>query len=196
VSAYLIYFDLETGGVEPHHPVIQIAAIAVDHAGAEVASFEAKVAFDESAADAEALRLNHYTAEAWASAKPPARVVEDFANWLRPYCSVSLISKRTGRPYTVARLAGYNAVAFDFPRLKAMFGDRFLPCEYLVRDVLQRVLFYFDDSPQAKRPENFKLSTVCAFFGISIDGAHDALVDVRLTAKLHQAVRAREGQAA
>jgi DNA polymerase III epsilon subunit-like protein len=196
VSGYLIYFDLETGGVEPQHPVIQVAAIAVDGTGAEVAAFNARVAFDESAADPEALRLNHYSKDAWTGAKSPARVAEDFASWLRPFSSVSLVSKRTGRPYSVARLAGYNAVAFDFPRLKAMFGERFMPCEYLVRDVLQRVLFYFDDNPTVKRPENFKLSTVCEYFGIAVDGAHDALVDVRLTAQLHRALVAREVEAA
>lgn len=180
---YVVYFDLETGGVELSHPVIQLAAAAFD-GDAEVSAFETKIAFDESSCDPKALEINHYDPAAWKDAPSPAQAVGRFAGWLRPYSSVRLISKRTERPYNVARLSGYNAVSFDLPRLKALFGTQFFPCEYLVRDVLQRALFYFDERPELPKPENFKLSTVCAYFGIAVDGAHDALVDVRLSAKL------------
>lgn len=188
---FTVYFDLETGGVEPTHPVIQLAAIAVDPTGLETAAFDTKIAFDESTCDPEALRINHYDPAAWRDAAPPAEAIARFAGWLRPFSSVALVSKRTGRPYNVARLAGYNAVSFDLPRLRAMFGRQFFPCEYLVRDVLQRALFWFDEHPDAPKPDNFKLSTVCAYFGIEVDGAHDALVDVRLSAKLSRVLRER-----
>lgn len=52
MSTYTIYFDTETGGVQPTHPTIQFAAIAVDNdTMEEVADFECKIAFDEASAD-------------------------------------------------------------------------------------------------------------------------------------------------
>lgn len=186
---FVVYFDLETGGVEPRHPTIQLAAIAVASDGSEAGAFECKIAFNPADADPEALRINHYDAAAWVGALSPQVAAAKFASWLRPFQSVELISKRTGRPYSVARLAGYNALTFDLPRLKAMFGASFFPCEYLVRDVLQRALFYFDESPGTPKPENFKLSTVAAYFGIEAEGAHNALDDARTSAALYARLR-------
>lgn len=182
----IVYFDLETGGIEPHRPTIQLAAVAMDGA-IEVASFEQNIAFNEADADPTALALNHYSAQDWIGSVSPAITAARFAAWLRPFQRITLTSKRTGQPYTVARLAGYNALTFDLPRLKAMFGASFFPCEYLVRDVLQRALFYFDEH-EGPKPENFKLATVCAMFGIDTDGAHGALADARMCARLHRVI--------
>ena len=179
----LVHFDLETGGVEPKHPTIQLAAVAMDGA-IELGAFEQKIAFKESAADPTALALNHYTPQAWVDAKSPGVTASRFAAWLRPYTTIKKTSK-AGNQYSVARLAGYNAAAFDAPRLREMFGSQFLPAEYPVRDVLQRAVFYFDEHPTVAPPTNFKLATVCAFFDIAIDGAHDALADARMCAALH-----------
>lgn len=180
-----VYFDLETGGLTDAHPDIQLAAIAINGEGVEVGSFEAKLKFDESAADPEALKLNHYDKALWdAEAIAPAEAIRRFVKFIDPHKCVEMISKRTGAPYNVARLAGYNALTFDLPRLKRLFGTQFFPCSYHVRDVLQRTMWYFDEHEGGEKPENMKLSTVCAFFGIEVDGAHDALADVRMSAKL------------
>ena len=184
----IVYFDLETGGVEPHHPTIQLAAIAVD-GGIEISAFEQKIRFNEADCDPAALAINHYTAEAWKESIPRLAVVTNFAAWLRPYCAVEKKSK-AGKPYQVARGAGYNAVSFDWPRLRALFGTQFLPVDYLVRDVLQRVLFYADENGEA--PDNFKLSTVAAWLGLDVSGAHDALFDVRLCWRVHQEIVGKE----
>lgn len=183
----VVYFDLETGGVEQKHPTIQLGAVAVED-GREVGAFVQHIAFNEADADPEALKMNHYTAEAWKGAVNEQKTAALFAAWLNPYSTVELVSKRTGRTYKVARLAGYNAVSFDLPRLKAMFGTAFFPCEYLVRDVLQRALFYFDETGDT-RPENFKLTTVAAHFGIEVNGSHDALADARICARMHRAIQ-------
>jgi DNA polymerase III epsilon subunit-like protein len=103
---------------------------------------------------------------------------------LKPFATIRKKSK-AGNDYSVARLAGYNAAAFDAPRLRTLFGAQFLPAEYPVRDVLQRAVFYFDDRPAVTPPVNMKLTTMCAFFGIAVDGAHDALADARMCAELH-----------
>lgn len=184
-----IYFDLETAGLLPHHPNIQLAAVAVEDCnGAELASFECKLEFNEADADPEALKMNHYTPEAWEDALPVTDAVRRFCEFARPHRCVQMISKRTGEPYQVSKLAGYNALTFDLPRLRQMFGTQFFPFSYHVYDVLQRVLFWFDENPGAK-PESLKLTTVCQYFGIETDEAHDALADVRLTAALRQRLR-------
>lgn len=184
---YTVYFDLETGGIELRHPVIQIAAVAVDDGTmAEAGSFEQKVAFNEEAADPEALRINHYTAEAWKDALKPIDATMQFSEWLKPFSSVEKLSKRN-TPYRIAKLAGYNAVTFDAPRLKALYGSQFFPCSYQIRDVMQRAFWWFDE--HEKQPASFKLTDVCAYFGIAADGAHDALADVRLTIALAKTLR-------
>lgn len=180
MDRFVVYFDVETGGVLPQHPTIQLAAIAADAAGYEVGSFERKIAFDVAVCDPEALAINHFTPEAWKDAVTPQRCSFDFARWLQPFQSVEIISKRTGSPYAVAQLAGYNALTFDLPRLKTLFGAQFFPCSYQVLDVLQRVHFWFHENQQMERPANLKLTTIAAHFGIDITGAHDALTDVRL----------------
>jgi hypothetical protein len=153
-------------------------------------SFERKILFAEADADPEALTMNHYDAAVWArEAEAPRRVVVSFAAWLKSFCSVELVSKRTGKPYRVAKLAGFNLITFDEPRLRALFAGEFCPWSYQVRDVLQRALFYFDEHPELPAPENFKLGTLAAYFGLSVEGAHDALADARLTAELARALR-------
>lgn len=188
--AKVVIFDLETGGVEMSHPVIQLAAIAVDvDTLAETSAFEAKLKFDVSKCDPKALEVNHYDPSAWASAMEPSQVVQRFSAWLRPHAWVPMVSK-AGKPYSVAMLAGYNAVSFDLPRLRALYGTSFFPCAFLVRDVLQRALFYFDERRNTREaPQNFKLSTIASHFGVNVDGAHDALTDCRLTAGVWRAIR-------
>jgi DNA polymerase III epsilon subunit-like protein len=179
-----VYYDFETGGIEPKHPSIQLAAVAMDGA-IELGAFEQKIAFTEADADPAALAMNHYTAQAWVDAKSSGVTASRFAAWLRPFSTIDKTSK-AGKPYRVARLAGYNAAAFDAPRLRELFGTQFLPAEYPVRDVLQRAVFYFDENPESMPPANWKLSTLCAYFDIAIDGAHDALADARMCAALHR----------
>jgi DNA polymerase III epsilon subunit-like protein len=186
--SYTIIFDFETGGVEPRHPSIQLAAIAVDDSTwAEVAAFEAKIKFNEADADSEALKINHYTPEAWKDALPAGVVAMRFAKFCEPYRSIQMVSKRTGNPYSVGKLAGHNAATFDLPRLRQLFGENFFPFSYHVKDTLQRALWFYDEHPEIKRPESLKLSVLCESFGICIDGAHDALVDVRMSAAIAKA---------
>ena len=183
----LVHFDLETGGLEPHHPTIQLAAVAMDGAS-ELGAFSVNIAFREADADPEALKMNHYDPAAWLEAVPPHIAASKFAAWLRPYQTVQLVSKRTGNPYTVAPMAGYNALTFDWPRLRALFGTAFLPCSYHVRDVLQRAIFYFDEACE-DAPADYRLTTVAAHFGIPTDGAHGALADARMSARVYNAIR-------
>lgn len=192
--SYTIFFDTETGGVEPKHPTIQIALVVIDEQDwQEVACFERKIKFDEADADPEALRLNHYDPEVWKKeAKSGPQVIAELSAFVRPYLSIQMVSKRTRALYYVGKLAGHNAVSFDLPRLRELYGPEFFPFSYHVRDTLQRALWFFDEHPES-RPENLKLGTLCEYFGVPVDeSAHDALADARLAAKLAQAIRLRE----
>jgi len=179
----LVTLDTETAGLLPPHPTIQLAAVAMD-GDMELGAFEQKISFAEADADPQALALNHYSREAWVNACAPGIAASRFAAWLRPYSDIPRVST-AGNPYRVARLAAYNAT-FDVPRLERLFGTQFCPWDRRVRDVLQRVLFWFDEHPDEPAPENFKLSTVAAYFGLSADGAHDALADARLAARVYR----------
>lgn len=181
----VVYFDFETGGVEPTHPNIQLAAVAM-YGSKELEAFEAKIAFEEAAADPEALRLNGYTREAWSGARNEASVLRDFSDFLRHHATVPMVSK-AGKPYRLARLAGHNVASFDCPRLVAAFKryDLFLPgTAFQPLDTYQRALWWVHEQEPEKPPHNFKLATLCDYFQIDASGAHDALVDVRLCARL------------
>lgn len=176
----IVFFDLETGGVQPEHPDIQLAAVALDYPWDEIETFEAKIQFEEAAADPEALKLNHYDRDLWKlESKPERVVVKEFSEFLNRHRSVEMVSKRTGRPYGVARLAGHNAITFDNPRLQAMFQRHgvFLPAHPQVLCTLQRCLWYAVES--GVKFESLKLGSVCQHFGIPLPEAHDALADVR-----------------
>lgn len=191
MSGYLIFFDFETGGIEASKPEIQLAAVAVDAQFKEVDCFESKIAFNESDADPEALKMNHYSAEEWKDAPKSGVVVSRFARFVERYKSVEMVSKRTGRPYNVARLAGHNAATFDAPRLRKMFDadGTFAPFHPIPLDTLQLALWKIQF--EEKKPANFQLSTLCQFFGIDTEGAHDALADVRMSVALTKAITGR-----
>lgn len=183
-----IYFDFETGGLLPEHPSIQLAAIAVDDdTGKEIDSFEQKICFNPALCDPEALKVNHWTEEAWADSATSVMTAAKFGRFVEAHKCVQMTSKKTGRLYKVAKGAGYNAVTFDWPRLRALFGESFLPVSYHIRDVLQRVIFHFDEN--GNPPADFKLSTVAKHFGIPTEGAHDALFDVRMTASIYHKIK-------
>lgn len=187
MSGRIVFFDLETGGLDSaRHPIIELAAVSVDDQSFEpLAEFHTLVAFDEMKADAAALEVNHYDRARWAEAPSEVTVVDRFSRFLREHSTVSMMSK-AGRPYTIARLAGHNAASFDFAFLRSLFerNRAFLPAAFQVLDTLQLALWrYFGAGERA--PKNLKLETLVEHFGIARDGvAHSALSDVRATAAL------------
>jgi DNA polymerase III epsilon subunit-like protein len=188
-----VVFDLETGGLLMEHPVIQFAAVAVDDQWKELASIELKIQFDESQAEPKALEVNHYDAAIWkAHAIHPNEAVHKIGQFIDRFRTLQMVSARTGKPYSVAKLIGHNAASFDGPRLQKMFKDRekFLACDPRIRCTVQRALWWFDETG-TKPPDNYKLETLCKYFGIPVpEGeAHDALVDVRLNVQLAKALK-------
>jgi len=180
----IIFVDIETTGLAPTAEIIQVAAIAVSH-WREIGIFERKIRFDESKAEPGVLAMNSYDPETWARAAiAEATAVGDLGRFLDTYRAVTLVSKR-GKPYTVARLAGHNALGFDAPRLQAAFqrhGAFFAADVYRPLDTVQLALWCCARTNHT--PADYKLETLCAHFGVPLTDGHDALSDVRATIAL------------
>ena len=191
----LVFFDLESGGNDPkRHPIIQIAAIAVDEQLEVLEAFEAKVRFEPQRAKANSLRKNHYHPGVWAKeARETREVAQDFAAYLRRHASVDALSSQ-GKPYRVAQLVAHNA-AFDAPFLTHWFDklDIYLPARRLILCTMQLAMWQFMDASSA--PKNFQLATLCEHFGVPFHAAsaHEALGDATATVRLFQAI-VRHGQ--
>ena len=190
-NAPTVYVDIETAGLEIHRPIIQLAAIAVDQELHELEQFETKIHFDESNACPDALRKIHYRRAEWKrTAIPPKTAAWSFAKFLRRHAAVELY-RRDLSVFRVAQLASHNS-QFDGPFLKAWFEqlDIFLPASYRVFCTLQRAYWFFQENPQLPLPDDYRLGTLCSYFGVPLNShqAHDALEDVRATVGLYRAM--------
>lgn len=183
----LVFFDLETGGLDKDkHPIIQLAAIAVDaRTWEELETFEALLHFDERGADPRALALNHYDPERWKREGISAgEAMNKFSLLLKRHAVVGMTSKSSGRPYKVAKLAGHNAASFDGPFLAAWYKreGEYLPADPRVLCTMQLASWLALDADPA--PKSFKLADLCAHHDLELSKAHDALSDVRATVAL------------
>lgn len=181
-----VFFDLETGGLKPNSPIIQIGAIAVCKLSV-VEEFEVKLKFDLAYADPKALEINNYTKEAWADAQPEAKALARFSKMLRRHSCVDKVSKR-GKHYKVARLAGHNIARFDCPIIRAAYErlDEFMPADlFRPLDTLHLAWWKFAEEPADNQPERFTLTALCEHYNIGRLGntpladtkLHDALAD-------------------
>jgi DNA polymerase III epsilon subunit-like protein len=195
VCQKIIFIDLETGGLNPkRHPIIQVAAIAVDSHLEPLEAFEAKIRFDEREANQNSLRKNHYHRGVWTrEAHEPEEVARSLAEFLRRHATVPMLSSK-GRPYCFAQLVAHNAT-FDGPFLHNWYERLriFLPARYHVLCTLQRAMWYFHEHQHEPLPSDFKLATLCQYFGVTFHAAsaHEALADVSATVALCQAIRDR-----
>jgi DNA polymerase III epsilon subunit-like protein len=192
----LVFFDLETAGPDPkRHPIIQLAAVAIQPPGDVLEAFEAKVQFDTRRANAHSLRKNHYHPGVWANeARDPRVAAQDFAAFLKRHASVDLLSGN-GKSYRVAQLVAHNA-AFDGPFLTTWFDklDVYLPARRLILCTMQLAMWQFMDSVSVA-PANYQLASLCQYFGVSFHAAaaHEALGDALAAARLFEAI-VRHGQ--
>jgi len=187
----LCFVDVEAAGGETWRPIIQIAAIAVGSDGRELETFEAKLRFDEQFADPKSLRKNHYSPERWQREAQPACVVaEAFAQLLMRHATIDQTSAG-GHVFQVAQLVAHSA-AFDGAFLRAWYERLylFLPASPRVLCTVQRAMWAFHEDKSLTPPADFKLGTLCEYFGVRLpaDEAHDALNDVRATVALYRAL--------
>jgi DNA polymerase III epsilon subunit-like protein len=189
----LVFLDLETGGLNPKkHPILQVAAVATDADLQPVEAFENKIIFAIKSADRHSLRKNHYHAGTWArEAREEPEVARDLADFLRRHASLERLSS-AGEAYSVAQLVAHNAT-FDSAFLDEWFRrvGIFLPAGRQVLCTMQRAMWFFSERPDLRPPKDFKLATLCDFFGVPFHAAkaHEALADVSATVALYAAIR-------
>lgn len=187
----LVFVDCETAGIDPkRHPIIQVAAVAIDETLEAVEAFEAKIKFDPRRANAQSLRKNHYHPGVWATEARDAKPVAlEFAAFLRRHATVETLSSQ-GLPYRVAQLVAHNA-AFDGPFLTTWFDkvQVYLPARRLILCTLQLAMWRFMGD-FASAPKNFQLASLCEHFGVPFHAAaaHEALGDVTATVRLFSAL--------
>ncbi|MAT72919.1 MAG: hypothetical protein CMJ58_25845 [Planctomycetaceae bacterium] len=189
----LVFFDLETGGLDPNrHPICEIGAVSVSAStGATLETFHMLVQFDPKEADPRSLSLKKYDPALWATAAmSPSLVAEYFAQFLRRHATC-IRHRADGSTYRVAKLAGHNAESFDGPFLRAWYGrlGKYLPAAMSVLDTKQRAMWLFEEQTQLPRPENLKLETLAKYFGVTTRPDHTALNDILATAQVYQAIR-------
>lgn len=188
-ASRLVFVDVEVAGAEITRPVIQVAAIATGHNVEVLETFEAKLTFDERLADPRSLTRTRYSPAAWAAeARSATAVAHDFARFLRRHARQQPASKN-GRGLHTAQLAAHNA-PFDGPFLKTWFErvGAYFPADYRLLCTLQRAQWLFQEHPEWRRPRDYKLSTLCEYFGVWLPPhqAHTALADVRATVEVYR----------
>lgn len=188
-----VYFDLETGGLEPgRFPIIQFAALVVDENWKELEELEMKIWFRPADCDPGALLVNGYTEEAWANAERPTIAQDKIDALMRKYADVQKVSVK-GKPWSCARVAAHNA-PFDCDHLGAWFkkAGRFLPAAiYEPLDTLALARWYSSNHPNP--PENHKLETLCRWLDVPLLQAHDAMADIRATVAVAKTIMERAG---
>jgi DNA polymerase III epsilon subunit-like protein len=182
----IVFYDLETSGLDRgRHEIIQIGAVAVDRNFREMGRFERKLKFNRERASPEALNLNSFDEGLWQrDAIPQEAALRNFCDFLREHADVELISKK-GKPYRVALGAGHNVRGFDqdWIRRACKSYGLFLPMAYRPLDT-RELAEWWQWQAQPQGLADLKLTTLCAYLGIEIEGAHDALADAVASAGL------------
>lgn len=184
----IVFVDIESIGLDPQGPIRQIAAVAVDNRLDEVESFETK------------LRVDWRRVREWqqkAKRTPPKPRANDeiepaqkFGEFLGRHATVNVLTANRVT-LRVAQLAAHNS-AHDGPFLQGFFerNRRFYPGDFRMLCTIQRALWFFQENRSLTPPLDFKLTTLCKYFGVPLHprDAHDALVDVRATVALYRAI--------
>ena len=192
VDERLVFADVETGSLDIRRPVIiQIAAIAVDAQYRELEDFEIKIRFNETQASPAALNNNHYDPALWArSAANPRDAAFQFRRFLKRHATIDTVYG--GHVFRLAKLVAHNGAEFDKPVLFNWYRNLgiSLPASYRVLCTLQRLDWFFSENKHLSPPENYKLATLCQYFGIRLrpEDAHDAFQDDRATVELYRAM--------
>lgn len=122
----------------------------------------------------------------WADAPPQKDVWKAFLSWLSRYHTKQ--DRQT--IFTAPIAAGYNIYNFDLKiiqRLSAKYGDIqkdgtskvFYPRDKI--DIINQVFQWFENQQE---PKNYTMDTLRGYFGMSNEGAHDALQDVKDEAEI------------
>ena len=190
----LVFTDIETAGRGIACPIIQIGAVAVDSRLRELETFEVKIRFELRSRSRKLPAVDCFEPAVWKRlARQPDEAARLFADFLRRYATVDMISPRTGKVYRLAQLVAHNG-DFDGPRLRSWFRrqNQFLPASQRVFCTLQRAFWLFHEETALTPPADYRLATLCEYFGVPLgqEEQHDALADARATVAVYRAMAA------
>lgn len=183
----LLFFDLETTGTNPgRNGIHQISgSIVID--GKHIQDFDFYVQPNPKATiDDAALQVSGVTREKILAYPPMEQVYQDFVAMLGKY--VDKFNKKDK-----FFLVGYNNASFDNQFLRGFFlqnGDNYFGSWFWSNSIDVMVLASAYLAKQRPEMENFKLSTVAKFLGVSVsdDSLHNALYDIELTRAVYDIV--------
>ena len=123
---------------------------------------------------------------AWQQAPTQKAVWANFVEYLGRYHTTQ--TKRG--IYTAPLICGYNILGFDchiIDRLSKLYnniGKDGRTNLFFGRDKIDLMLYCFQFFENLPEPTSYSLDTLREFFGISLEGAHDALYDVKNCAEI------------
>lgn len=184
----LLFFDLETTGTNPgRNGIHQISGqIVID--GKHVQDFDFHVQPNPKAViEDAALNVGGVTREQVLAYPPMGQVYKEFVAMLDKY--VDKYNKKDK-----LFLVGYNNAAFDNQFLRGFFlqnGDNYFGSYFWSNSIDVMVLASAYIADRRADMENFKLSTVAKFLGVSVsdDSLHNALYDIELTRAVYEIVK-------
>lgn len=184
----LLFFDLETTGTNPgRNGIHQISdQIVID--GKHVQDFDFHVRPNPKAViEDAALNVGGVTREQVLAYPPMGQVYKEFVAMLDKY--VDKYNKKDK-----FFLVGYNNAAFDNQFLRGFFlqnGDNYFGSYFWLNSIDVMVLASAYIADRRADMENFKLSTVAKFLGVSVsdDSLHNALYDIELTRAVYEIVK-------
>lgn len=184
----LLFFDLETTGTNPgRNGIHQISgSIVID--GKHVQDFDFHVQPNPKAViEDAALQVGGVTREQVLAYPPMEQVYKEFVAMLGKY--VDKYDKKDK-----FFLVGYNNAAFDNQFLRGFFlqnGDNYFGSWFWSNSIDVMVLASAYLADRRADMENFKLSTVAKFLGVSVsdDSLHNALYDIELTRAVYEIVK-------
>lgn len=189
----IIVFDMETGGRNPREcECIQIAAVVINPRTLELFkqpngkpvhfnSLMRPTDFDKL--EEGALRVNKKTVEELEEAPLPEVVWNQFATFCKQY---ALGGKSDSWSAPIA--GGFNIINFDMVILQRLCetygmtgkeGKQSIFHTNYYFDLMQLIAYWFNGQ---KDPTKYNFDALRDFFGLSKEGAHDALQDVLDTA--------------
>lgn len=184
----LLFFDLETTGTNPgRNGIHQISGqIVID--GKHVQDFDFHVWPNPKAViEDAALNVGGVTREQVLAYPPMGQVYKEFVAMLDKY--VDKYNKKDK-----FFLVGDNNAAFDNQFLRGFFlqnGDNYFGSYFWSNSIDVMVLASAYIADRRADMENFKLSTVAKFLGVSVsdDSLHNALYDIELTRAVYEIVK-------
>jgi len=176
----ILHCDTETSGLIPGKYGIISLAFLVEQNNKIIDEGYWEMMPSGKVCSKEALDINGYSMDQLRSFRPWEQVFQDVLSFLDNH-----VDRFDSKDKFV--LSGYN-VDFDYRHLKAFF--EYCGNDYIFSYIHGLFLDVFKLIPflqyQGKMPvlANNKLQTVCDYFKVKLDGAHNSLVDIKATREL------------